>query len=210
MPYSSLVVAPQNVPFTSIHIDFVLSWWIDFDVGPSLIDSKDMIWIVSFATLEDVKRKYNSQLPSKNKNAFQSDAYFPFVYRQGGSFMGHPSWNPPSWHPLHGNPFTAPLHRTPLHGTPSQIPLHGTHFMAPPSWKPPLQHPLHSTLSQNSLHRTSLLSTVPLLRTAPPAKDGTVQRTELPLWTDKHLWKHYFPATSFVGGNNLLRSCEMK
>ena len=114
-----------------------------------------------------MKRKYNSQLPSKNKNAFQSDAYFPFVYRQGGSFMGHPSWNPPSWHPLHGNPFTAPLHRTPLHGTPSQIPLHGTHFMAPPSWKPPLQHPLHSTLSQNSLHSTPAKDSTPLLRMVP-------------------------------------------
>ena len=25
--------------------------------------------------------------------------------------------------------------------------------------------------------------------------------TETPLWTDKHLWKHYLPATSFAGGN---------
>ena len=52
----------------------------------------------------------------------------------------------------------------------------GSSFMPPPS------HPLSQSPPSWNL----------LLRMAPP-QDGTH------LWTDKHLWKHYLPVTSFVG-----------
>ena len=31
---------------------------------------------------------------------------------------------------------------------------------------------------------------------------GGVVALPLPPWTDKYLWKHYLPATSFAGGKN--------
>ena len=47
MRYNSLIVAGQNVPVTSI-FHFTLTSSKDFEVGLSLIDSKEMIWITSY------------------------------------------------------------------------------------------------------------------------------------------------------------------
>ena len=45
---NSLVDARQNLPITSIFTEFTLGSWKDFDVGLSLIGSKEMIWKTSF------------------------------------------------------------------------------------------------------------------------------------------------------------------
>ena len=47
-PCNFLLVAHPDVPVTSIHTDFTLSSWIDFNVNRSLIDLKEIIWILSF------------------------------------------------------------------------------------------------------------------------------------------------------------------
>ena len=47
-PCNFLLVAHQDVPVTSIHIDFILSSRIDFNVNLSLIDLQEMILILSF------------------------------------------------------------------------------------------------------------------------------------------------------------------
>ena len=40
-------------------------------------------------------------------------------------------------------------------------------------------------------------------RSHPTPKKGHATRVPtLPSWTDRHLWKHYLPATSLAGGNN--------
>ena len=41
--YNSLVVARQNMPITSIHTDFTLGSWKDFDVDLKLISSKEIV-----------------------------------------------------------------------------------------------------------------------------------------------------------------------
>ena len=46
--YNSLVVACQNVPTTSVLTNFTLGSWKDFDVGLSLIGSKELTWKTSF------------------------------------------------------------------------------------------------------------------------------------------------------------------
>ena len=45
-PYSSL--AHQNKPITSIHTEVILSSRINFDVGLSVIGSKEVMWILRF------------------------------------------------------------------------------------------------------------------------------------------------------------------
>ena len=39
-------------------------------------------------------------------------------------------------------------------------------------------------------------------RSHPPKKGHGTRVPTLPSWTDRHLWKHYLPATSLAGGNN--------
>ena len=47
IPYKFLLIAGPNVPVTFIHTDFIRSSRIDFDVSLSLIDLKELIWILS-------------------------------------------------------------------------------------------------------------------------------------------------------------------
>ena len=50
MWFNSLVVSRQNQPIMSILTNFTLRSWKDFDVGLSLIGSKEMIWKTSLST----------------------------------------------------------------------------------------------------------------------------------------------------------------
>ena len=110
----------------------------------------------------------------------------------------HPSWHPLSWSaPLHETPS---FHVTPLLLTPLMAPLHSIPFTElPSSWNPPfMQHPP----SQNSPFMEPLFTASPFMDpptfTAPPLHPFMAP----PLWTEKHLWKHYLPTISFASGNN--------
>ena len=61
------------------------------------------------------------------------------------------------------------------------------------------------TLLPETLPPDALSPGYPSPHTLPPGKDiapGTIN-TLPPEQIDRHLWKHYFPATTFSGGNNI-------
>ena len=62
---SPLVLARQKVPITSVHSDFTLDSWKDFDVRLLLIDSKEFMWITYFQLFCHSK-KYQFYMLSKH------------------------------------------------------------------------------------------------------------------------------------------------
>ena len=71
------VMANQNVPITSIFTDFTLGSWEDFDVGLTLIGSKEIMWITFFAKFT-FERKRNQ---TTNLNCSSRVKYNHFLYR---------------------------------------------------------------------------------------------------------------------------------
>ena len=61
---NSLIFVPQIVPITFILSETTRSWWIDIGARFLLTDWKQIIWIVSFGTYDDlISRKIS--LPVK-------------------------------------------------------------------------------------------------------------------------------------------------